>query len=394
MNAAFLRGWQTLRLSLHVSPASRAVYSTYRPFFEVSKQSFDNPVPFLGVSCCLHAGLSQSSRQIIPFGISRLTRQARCATFWKRPAKEKTPDEVPATIELRISPADVVRVFGKRVDPEKGVEILTALQEHRSQGTLDHKLPYSENLITKGLAYLRNADPIDEDAAIIARIDREANRLPQTNVERSPQAVSQFEQLREENKKRHELEEAEREKEKAEDVKKQGHVKPGKLETRSEKTTAASNDLAGLRQEPAWIRKYREEATNQDIKKTHISTWARLLPSAIVTVTVVGLSIIFAYNYTPPSRSARLWPETPPAAATVITLIGINLVVFISWRIPPLWKFMNKNFLIVPVFPYSMSMIGASFSHQSFSHLVANIIILWLVGTRGEYLTVQTKAMF
>ena len=377
MNAS-LRAWQNFNLSLHVSPG-RAVYSTCNPFLDVSKQSLTGfggrHDSFKRGSRYPIAGASFGSTHIISCGSNSLTWQSRRGTFWRRPTEKKTPAKADVGTKLSVSPTDVGRVFGRNMDPERGVEVLTTLQRHRSQGTLDHELPYSKIVVAKGLAYLRNVYPIDEDAAIIARIDRETTRLPQLNIEHSHQAVSQFDQLRQDNQKRHRLEKTKREVEENKKLERKGRVMTEALSLRAERTTAASNK---------WVQNYRQQATNHDRDKTRISTWARLLPSATVTVAVVALSILLAQNYTPPSRSARLWPDIPPAAATIIPLIGLNCLVFGLWRIPPLWKFMNRNFLVVPVYPYSMSMLGASFSHQHFTHLMANVLALWLVGTRGK----------
>lgn len=307
-------------------------------------------------------------------------------SFWKARSKEEIPGEMTAKDEVSVTPAEVDKIFGRKMSPEKGIEILVALQKHRLEGTLDYKMPYPGVLIVRGLAYLRTVNPFDEDAAIIARIDRETDRVPQTNVEQSPHFVSQFDKLRQENKELNKLEEAKRkadEKEKEKEaLKTASHETSKKVQGRN-KQTSLNSDAVQPRPEPEWVRRYRDKATNHDKAVTIMSVWARLLPSAVVTIAVVSLSVLFAQNYTAPSRSARLWPDIPPAAATILTLIGINCMVFFMWRLPPLWKFMNRNFLIVGVYPYSMSMVGASFSHQQSGHLFANMVGLWLIGTRG-----------
>ena len=276
-----------------------------------------------------------------------------------------------------MSRTEINAIFGPEVDREDGNDLLKRLQQHRHQGTLDQKLPYPDALIEKGLTYLRAEHPFDEDAAIIARIDRESegdSRLPQTNVDQSPQAVSQFDKLRQENRNKQEREkgkqEAESQKSLTEEI----------LKADRRVTVKDGTALVQLRPEPEWVQRYRDKAQMQELPD--MSTWARLLPSGIVTVAVVTLAILFAQNYKQPSRKARIWPDLPPAAATVITLVGANVAVFVLWRLPPLWKFLNRNFLVVPAYPHSMSMLTACFSHQAFAHLLANIIPLWLIGTR------------
>lgn len=279
--------------------------------------------------------------------------------------------------------AEINAIFGLRIDRKDGSDLLKCLQEHRQQGTLDQKLPYPDALIEKGLKYLRAKYPLDEDAAIIARIDREADRtfrLPQTNIDQSPQAVSQWEILRQENRKKH-AEKVEAEEEKA----REEMENPKTLAKESPKAARREivkdgTALVQLRPEPEWIQRYRDKAQMKELPE--MSAWARLLPSGLVTIAVVTLAVLFAQFYKQPSRKARLWPDLPPAAATLITLIGANVAVFVLWRLPPLWRTLNRIFLVVPAYPHSLSMLTACFSHQSFSHLLTNLIPLWLIGTR------------
>ncbi|KAL9128728.1 MAG: hypothetical protein Q9175_007467 [Cornicularia normoerica] len=275
------------------------------------------------------------------------------------------------------SPAGFKAIFGVKIDRKEGNDLLKRLQEHRHQGTLDQKLPYPDALIDKGLTYLRAKYPVDEDAAIIARIDREADmeiRMPQTEVHRSPDAVSQFDELRRRNRERREEQEAKQEMEKQRSLAEES----SKAERRF--TVRDGTDLVQLRPAPEWVQKYRDKAQMKELPE--MSAWARLLPSGLLTVAVVTLAVLFAQNYKQPSRKARLWPDLPPAAATVTTLIGVNVAVFVLWRLPPFWRVLNRNFLVVPAYPHSMSMLTACFSHQSFTHLLPNLLSIWLIGTR------------
>ncbi len=386
MTAAFSATWQVFRLGLHPSFKGRAAYSILSNAFAVSKQSpsrFNGRLElFQGAPQHLKPwGFSHPLRTILP-NSNRLQGQSRCVNLWMPPPKDEVPGKMTAKKELSLSSADIEKVFGRKMDTEKGAEILMTLQRHRGEGTLDQKIPYSKALISKGLAYLRSVDPINEDAAIIARIDRETDT--------SPQAVSQFDKLRREIKRRRELQEGIREAEEKRKSEQAGRATSKEIAKKG--TTNQSNELVELRKEPEWVRKYREEATNHDeelVKK--LSVWSRLLPSAAITFTVVSLSFLFAQSYTPPSRDARLFPNIPPAAATLMALIGINCIVFLMWGIPPLWQFTNRNFLIAPVYPHCMSMIGGAFSHQQFTHLFVNSFMIWLVGTKGRCLSNSSK---
>ncbi|CAD6589753.1 MAG: hypothetical protein ASARMPREDX12_004015 [Alectoria sarmentosa] len=276
-----------------------------------------------------------------------------------------------------MSRAEINAVFGQKVDRKDGNDLLKRLQENRHQGTLDQKLPYPDAWIDKGMTYLRAKYPLDEDAAIIARIDMEEDRqfrLPQTDIDQSPYAVSQFDKFRQEN-----IEKRERDKAKQEKQNQKGLAEEDPKADRRV-TVRDGTALVQLRPEPEWVQRYRDKAQMKELPD--MSAWARLVPSGLVTVAVVTLAIFLAQSYKQPSRKARLWPNLPPAAATVLTIIGVNAAVFVLWRLPPFWKFLNRNFLVVPAYPHSMSMLAASFSHQSFAHLLSNIVPLWLVGTR------------
>ena len=389
MNTGLSVTWQTFRLGPRVSTVGRAAYSTLHIASGASKQPLK---PF-----SIRHGISQSPSCHMqpkrPLGspplnwpnFDGLRKQSRCVNFWRRPPEKEAQEEMTAEDELSMRPEEIEEVFGRKMDPDKGIEILMTLQKHRAEGTLDHQLEYSDALISKGLAYLRKVNPVDEDAAIIARVDRETSRVPQTIVEQSPHAVSQFDKLRQENKEKHNLQEAKREREEKQKLEDAARTNSRNVEVKGKEQTTASNNLVGLRPEPQWVRNYREKTTNNDEHKTSISVWGRLLPSAALAISVVVLSILFVQNYKPPSQNARILPNLPPAAATVVTIIGFNCLVFGLWRIPQLWTFMNRNFLVVPVHPYSIAMLGAPFSHQHFNHLLMNVVCLWLIGTHCTF---------
>ncbi|KAG7121736.1 Rhomboid protein 1 like [Verticillium longisporum] len=108
----------------------------------------------------------------------------------------------------------------------------------------------------------------------------------------------------------------------------------------------------------------------------------RLLPATTLVVLVVAALAGFAAVYTPPAQHDRLFPEASLATATVGTLIAINALVFLAWRVPPLWRLMNRYFLLVHGLPRPASLVLASFSHSSFlTHFLPNMAALWVLGT-------------
>ncbi|RMJ28047.1 Rhomboid family [Aspergillus sp. HF37] len=78
------------------------------------------------------------------------------------------------------SAAEINTIFGHdKLSPETGNRALTILQGRRVDGTLDLHLPasitqfISQQHVDTALEWLRQNHPIDEDAAIIARFERE-----------------------------------------------------------------------------------------------------------------------------------------------------------------------------------------------------------------------------
>ncbi|KAF8253473.1 rhomboid-domain-containing protein, partial [Wilcoxina mikolae CBS 423.85] len=114
-----------------------------------------------------------------------------------------------------------------------------------------------------------------------------------------------------------------------------------------------------------------------------MSSAQRLLRPTLFTLLVVGGSLYYAYTYTTPRPSERWFPTVPLAFATVAGIIGINLAVFVAWKIPlPItWRVLNKYFVSVPAIPYSASMLGSAFSHQTLTHLGLNMFVLYSLGT-------------
>ena len=80
-------------------------------------------------------------------------------------------------------------------------------------------------------------------------------------------------------------------------------------------------------------------------------------------------------------------PDVPPAVATVGAIVAANVAVTLLWKyVPPAWKLLNRYFVIVPFYPSSLGMIGSTFSHQTWRHLGTNMMVLGLMGTRGNAL--------
>lgn len=90
-------------------------------------------------------------------------------------------------------------------------------------------------------------------------------------------------------------------------------------------------------------------------------------------------------HYTPPHPELRIFKEVPSSVATIGVLVAMNAGVWFLWRLPPFWNLLNTYTTSVPAVPYTFSLLGNTFSHSSFKHLMSNMIGLVLWGFPGTY---------
>ncbi|KAL1856043.1 hypothetical protein Plec18170_003911 [Paecilomyces lecythidis] len=331
------------------------------------------------------------------------------------PPKPNEPVEHGVPISSKpLSAAEINRIFGpNRVSPALGNRILSVLQGRRINGTLDLDLPSDITrsarpfVIDAGLQWLRKNRPMDEDAAILARIEREEQEeeeklkglyKPQSGhydaelgKANDPWGKSVLQEYREQNEARLLAEQEQKRKEWLEGEAKdyENITKALKRNTELQKFEESAVVEARPRADPserpllAWIQKHHLRATNNDIDTSNLTTARRILPALGVTLFALGLCYVFAETYDPPSHKDRMWRDIPPAAATVLAIIGLNLSVFTLWKFwPPAWRMLNKYFISVPIYPHALSVVGSVFSHQQVKHLATNMVILWFIGTR------------
>ncbi|KAI9792863.1 MAG: hypothetical protein M1835_007621 [Candelina submexicana] len=307
-----------------------------------------------------------------------------------------------------LSNKKISAIFGPTTDPALANRLLRVLHGRRIAGTLDNgiwfpeSMGFSKHLFANALAWLRKNHPIDEEAAVRRREDVEYRQIEQelvTDAERlgiyTPQSgvkggdvygKSVLDAFREEyQQKRSKKDEAQANK--------------GSTNTKALEYLGRKAELTE-RGPSKWAEYYRERALiTKDAVPPKLGKWQALWPSIIVTTVVIGLSVLFAQSYIPPSRSARLWPEMPPAAATVFGLILANAAILVVWRFPPAWRFLNLYFINVPGYPVALSIIGNIFSHQQIRHYAMNMGVLWFIGTRlhddigrGDFLAIYMSS--
>ncbi|OJD13100.1 hypothetical protein AJ78_06405 [Emergomyces pasteurianus Ep9510] len=320
-----------------------------------------------------------------------------------------------------LSALEISQIFGReqQISVSLGNRMLRLLQERRVTGTIDVDLPadikkvVTEDTIMTGLEWLRKRCPMDEDAAILKRIEQEEIEEEQKLIKRGqelglykPQSgkfdkpiekegdvygKSVLQEQREANERKNKLEDERWRREwmegeaKEREKLKQSIQKSTELRKFEEAAVIEAKPRAdpAVRPALAWVQKHHVRATANDWDTSKLSKAGRILPSLCITLLTLGLCYILAEYYEPAPRHERLMPSTPPAAATVIGLIGTNILIFAMWRaVPPAWRMLNRYFISVPLYPYSISIVGSIFSHQQFRHLGANMLILWFIGTR------------
>jgi rhomboid-like protein len=327
----------------------------------------------------------------------------------------------------------ITNIFGPGMDCHEGNRILRLMNYRRISGSLidvgvDFPTEYkvSPDMATKALNFIREQDPaFDENEAGAAWAESEIMNVEQQYMARAEKlglykrtgqeqashsqtntvnsdiyGESALDNLRRVNKARW-MEEDRRK----EEVKKQQEaerVAALKAEAKDNNLAAEAKgeapkifspfDDIALAQpmqkawlEPVerkpWVKYYEEQATIiKDNKIPNLSNLRRLGPSALVLLAVLGACWILSESYTPPPRSARMVPDVPPAIATLGAITAINFAVFIAWRIPPLWRSMNKTFQVTAAYPFAIATLGAQFSHQTIRHLFVNTVMLWPFG--------------
>ncbi|KAJ9157423.1 Rhomboid-domain-containing protein [Pleurostoma richardsiae] len=314
---------------------------------------------------------------------------------------------------------EVLSVFGPGTSTRSANKLLRILHGRRVAGTLEdpafrrHTAQYRDSQVQTALAYLRKTAPVDEiinaglraedelqaleEAAAAARKADDANgdeiiatpEKENTDKEEVPRraglkpanddvyGVGVFDKIRARNIAIREEEERRLE------------------EERRKREEEASQNMGGLARIDAdkplglvtpemspTMKEWQAKGQSQLAEAPEMSKAARLGPSALfVTLFVAGLAALAEF-YLPPKSEYRLFPDIPPSAATVLTLMAINLLVYVSWKIPPLWPVLNRYFILVPATPRPLAVVGAMFSHQKVTHLMINMLFLWFFGTR------------
>ena len=292
------------------------------------------------------------------------------------------------------------QIFGKNVNFHLGNGVLRKLHQQRVSGRLDEAVDEAEAdavMVENALQWLRERHPIDEEAAMNNRVEEEEGKAEQEAIAKiqklqnwKPQdraevegiyGRSAFEELRKEKKQRR--------------AKREEEMAAYRVSTETAVATRKAERERALldrrKETTAWVQKHRDNAQMVNILESEkLSAVQRLIPSAAFVAVLVGGCILCAAVSQGQESNRRVFTGLAPASATVLVIAAANVAVFLAWRYPPLWRSMNRYFLLITAQPNTWSLLGSTFSHQQPVHLLVNMLIICLVGRKRTLTPILT----
>ncbi|KAH8778171.1 hypothetical protein F5882DRAFT_407947 [Hyaloscypha sp. PMI_1271] len=293
-----------------------------------------------------------------------------------------------------LSEAETKAIFGDIIDARTAHGFLRVLHGRRVAGTLEDpglvSAGYEQQFHDSALAWLRKNVPVDEvrcaglraeqelaekELQIISDAERIGLYKPNSGNGKDIYGKSGLDAIRKSKEREFKKKEAKKAKmNQADEIREN----TGTLE----KNCARSHVELRRPSEHPKLKYYVERAKGLYDTPPEMSKFERLWPSALCVIGVVLASYLFTRAYTPPRPAWRMWPDMPPSAATIIGIVLANAAVLCAWKIPPMYRVLNKFFITVPGYPRAFSLIGNTFSHQNVFHFGVNMVGLWFVGTR------------
>ncbi|KOS19086.1 Rhomboid protein 1 [Escovopsis weberi] len=315
-------------------------------------------------------------------------------------------DQAGLSFGRELSEEETDRIFGTGTGAARANRLLRILHGRRVAGTLEdpafavHTAQFDADEMAVALAYLRRQVPVEEvrNAGLRAEdeLDQMDKQLRQRQEDEQKRArdgkdkadevaveykvdprygPSKFDEMRARNLAREKAREKALEEEmrvKELDEQQQQGANAGPLARREDGSRAITNPK---------VQEYYDKAQSGLEAPPEMRAWERILPSATVVALVLGFLAAVAAVYEEPAARYRLLREVSTAQATVGALIAANLVVFLGWRVPPLWALFNRSMMLVVATVRPATLFTAAFSHTRLSHLLANMVPLWFVGT-------------
>ncbi|POR33222.1 Rhomboid-like protein [Tolypocladium paradoxum] len=311
-----------------------------------------------------------------------------------------------------VTEAEAGQIFGPEISAAGANHLLRILHGRRVAGTLEdpafaiHTAQFSAGQMAAGLAYLRKTVPVEEVINAGLRAEDELSQLEQEMEEKRRKAAgakdtdettaeafrpdpvygrSQFDEMRARNiAKAKAKEKALEEKRRAAEAR-EGAAAAGPVA----KVQGQKREISNPK-----IAEYYDKAQSDLDAPPELRAWERILPSATVVLLVLGFMGAVATVYEEPMARYRLLRELSTSQATVGAIIALNALVFVGWRVPPLWWVFNRYMMVVVATVKPVTLFSAVFSHTKLSHLLVNMVPLWFVGTalhdevgRADFLT-------
>ncbi|KAF4976278.1 hypothetical protein FZEAL_7029 [Fusarium zealandicum] len=314
---------------------------------------------------------------------------------------------------LDLTESEVLSFFGRGINPKRANHLLRILHGRRIAGTLQdpafavHTASFTKDQIERALVYLRYSIPVEEvmNAGLraedeLAQMEQEqeaaeARKTKQPAEKEEPTdapaykpdpvyGYSKFDEIRAKNLAKRKVQEAaEEEIRKAAEAR--GEVPAGPLANINGKQ---ERQISNPR-----LAEYHKGAQSDLEAPPELKTWERILPSAIAVTLAIGFLASVASVYEEPDARFRIFPDISTAHATLGVIIALNVLVWAGWRLPPLWSFFNRYMIFVVATVKPITMFTSAFSHQKFTHLVMNMVPLWIIGSlvheeigRGNFL--------
>ncbi|PHH58984.1 hypothetical protein CDD81_3972 [Ophiocordyceps australis] len=323
----------------------------------------------------------------------------------------------------QLSQEQVYKIFGKELDAVQANRLLRIMHGRRVAGTLQdpvlavHTKQYTKEQMDKALAYLRETVYVPEIINAGLRAEDELADIQDIMADKEEQRIQRAKEKAEAGDQEDDAPViTRRKKEDYEEFYKPDPIYgPSKLDeirarnvararalqrikAEKEKQTQAQSEAAQKKEAKAQalvkaqeekrkitnpkIAKYEKQAQSKLEAPPAMRTWERILPSATVVALVLGFAAAVGAVYEEPGPRYRLIPNVSTANATVGCIVAINALVLLAWRVPQLWRFLNRWMIFIVATPRPVTLFTAIFSHQRLGHMLINMTVLSLIGPR------------
>ncbi|KAH7330124.1 hypothetical protein BKA65DRAFT_508568 [Rhexocercosporidium sp. MPI-PUGE-AT-0058] len=348
------------------SLAARLAQRSVRPYSILSSPIRRRHAGTLGQPPSLSSRVLQISHATyrLPAGIRTFASQRIIKDFTDLPADYEDREGLLFRTK-DLTKQETVAIFGKIIDANSANRLLRVLHGRRVAGTLGDpsytSSAFEAKAIEIGLKWLRKNVPVDEVMCAGLRAEKElaemehdivsdAERIglykPNSGSGKNVYGDSVIDRVRKANEAKLDAKEAKQRNQADEIRQNTGTLQTTRPESQVELRRPGENPR---------LKYYLDRAKVLPDTPPEMTQWARLWPSGLFTIAVIG---------------------------SLIGIILLNAVVFGAWHFPPAFRLLNKYFITTPGYPRALSLIGNVFSHQTLGHFAMNMFVVWFVGVR------------